>query len=48
MVEKNYPFTLTNKKCIERILADDNVAINHMVLPKGKGCRSTTQIPMSI
>ncbi|NLJ33458.1 MAG: hypothetical protein GX349_02555 [Firmicutes bacterium] len=37
MVEKNYPFTLTNKKCIERILADDNVAINHMVLPKGEG-----------
>lgn len=37
IVEKKFPFTLTNNKHIERILEDDNVAINHMVLPKGEG-----------
>ncbi len=37
IVEKKFPFTLTDEKHIERILEDDNVAINHMVLPKGEG-----------
>ncbi len=35
MVEKLYNFKLTDETLIERILEDDNVGINHMVLPKG-------------
>lgn len=35
MVENSYSFTLTNVKTIERILEDDNVGINHIVLSKG-------------
>lgn len=35
MVETLHNFTLTDGKLIERILEDDNVGINHMVLPKG-------------
>ena len=35
MVERLYNFTLTDEKMIERVLEDDNVGINHMVLPKG-------------
>lgn len=35
MVEKPYNYTLTDGKLVERILEDDNVGINHMVLPKG-------------
>ncbi|HHW92416.1 MAG TPA: hypothetical protein GX735_06980 [Firmicutes bacterium] len=37
MIEKKFSFTLTDRKHIERILEDDNVAINHMVLPQGEG-----------
>lgn len=37
MIEKKFVFTLTDNKQIEKILEDDNVAINHMVLPKGEG-----------
>jgi quercetin dioxygenase-like cupin family protein len=36
MIETKYAFTLTDSKHIERILEDDNVGINHMVLPKGE------------
>lgn len=35
MVEKQYPCTKADTKIIERILEDDNAAINHMILPKG-------------
>jgi quercetin dioxygenase-like cupin family protein len=35
MVEKPYSFTLTDEKLVERILEDDHVGINHMVLPRG-------------
>ena len=35
MVEKLYNFKITDENLIERILEDDNVGINHMVLPKG-------------
>ncbi len=36
MVEKTYNFTRTSDKIIERIIDDENVAINHMVLNKGE------------
>jgi quercetin dioxygenase-like cupin family protein len=35
MVENKFEFTKTDTKLIERIIEDDNVGINHMVLPKG-------------
>ncbi|NMB45177.1 MAG: cupin domain-containing protein [Firmicutes bacterium] len=35
MIERLYNFSLTDEKLIERIIEDDNVGINHMVLPKG-------------
>ena len=36
MVEKTYNFTRTSGKIIERIIDDENVAINHMILNKGE------------
>jgi len=36
MIEKIFNFTLTSEKVIEKIIADDNLAINHMVLNKGQ------------
>ena len=35
MIEKQFQFQQVNSKIIERIIDDDNVNINHMVLPKG-------------
>lgn len=36
MIEKLYSFTLSQEKSVEKILEDDNAAINHMVLPQGE------------
>ncbi|MCX8159304.1 MAG: cupin domain-containing protein [Candidatus Saccharicenans sp.] len=36
MIEKIYSFTRTDDRVIEKIIADDNLAINHMVLKKGQ------------
>lgn len=36
MIETKYTFNLTDQKIIERIIEDDNVAMNHMVLNKGE------------
>lgn len=36
MIEKIYSYSITDEKTIERIVIDENVNINHMVLPKGK------------
>lgn len=36
MIEKTYPYTQGDSKIIERIIEDDNVAINHMILPRGE------------
>jgi mannose-6-phosphate isomerase-like protein (cupin superfamily) len=36
-MEKTYSFTVTDEKVIERIMEDENAAINHMVLPEGEG-----------
>lgn len=35
MVEKQHKYTISDKKMIERLIEDDNVGINHMVLTKG-------------
>lgn len=37
MLEKVYDFKKTSEKTIERIIDDNNVALNHMVLTKGTG-----------
>jgi mannose-6-phosphate isomerase-like protein (cupin superfamily) len=37
MIEKKYQFSLLNEKVIEKLIDDDNVAINHMLLPKDTG-----------
>jgi quercetin dioxygenase-like cupin family protein len=36
MIEKEYKYKLTGSKIVERIVSDDNVDINHMVLQKGE------------
>lgn len=36
MLERKFDFTLTNSKIIERIIEDENVAINHMVLNRSE------------
>jgi hypothetical protein len=47
MVEKEF-ITLSDEKVIEKLIEDDNIAINHMVLRKSKHFPSTIQIPMYI
>jgi len=37
MFEKLYNFTIGDEKNIERIIDDENLNINHMVLTKGTG-----------
>ncbi len=37
MLEKNIAFTLSNEKVIEKLLDEDALAINHMVLPPDAG-----------
>lgn len=34
MIEKQVTYTVSQEKVIERIIEDDNVAINHMILNK--------------
>ena len=36
MLEQRFAFAVTDEKVIERIIEDDNAAINHMVLRKGE------------
>ena len=36
MIEKQVIYTLSQEKVIERVIEDDNVAINHMILRKGE------------
>jgi quercetin dioxygenase-like cupin family protein len=36
MIENKYSYTLTDTKTIERIVSDENVDINHMVLGPGE------------
>ena len=37
MIEKNYKFKNSTEKTIEKIIEDDNLLLNHMLLPKGTG-----------
>jgi quercetin dioxygenase-like cupin family protein len=37
MIEKTYSFRDSDEKLIEKIVDDDNLAINHIVLTKGTG-----------
>jgi quercetin dioxygenase-like cupin family protein len=37
MIEKNYKHSVADTKTIEKLVADENVHINHMILPKGEG-----------
>ena len=37
MLEKKYAFAMTEGKTIEKIVDDENVNINHMILPRGEG-----------
>lgn len=37
MIEKNYKYLLPNEKVIEKIVDDENIHLNHMVLVKGTG-----------
>ena len=36
MVEKKYGYMVTDEKVIEKIIEDNNVGINHMILRKGE------------
>lgn len=35
MLEKLYNFSNEDKKNVEKLIDDDNIAINHMIFPKG-------------
>lgn len=35
MIEKRYEFTVSEGKVIEKIIDEEAVAVNHMILPKG-------------
>lgn len=37
MVEKKYNFKVSDEKLIEKIVNDENLVINHMILPKDTG-----------
>ena len=37
MIEKVYDYTVGDAKKIEKIVADENVHVNHMILPNGEG-----------
>ena len=37
MIEKNYKFKNSSEKVIEKIVEDDNLLLNHMILTKGTG-----------
>jgi hypothetical protein len=36
LIEKKFEFTQTDRKLIEKIVEDDNLEINHVILPKGE------------
>lgn len=37
MLEKNFKYSIENNKAIEKIINDDNLHLNHMVLNKDEG-----------
>jgi quercetin dioxygenase-like cupin family protein len=36
LIEKEFSYSISDKKTIEKIIEDDNVGINHIILPKGE------------
>ena len=36
MIEKTYSYAISDEKHIEKLIDDDPVMINHMILPKGE------------
>lgn len=36
MLEKKYDYTESNKKIIEKIIDDENINLNHVILPPGE------------
>jgi quercetin dioxygenase-like cupin family protein len=37
MIEKNYKYKIADEKMVERIIDDENIHLNHMVLTQGTG-----------
>jgi len=37
MLEKEFRLTKSNQKIVEKIIIDDNIHYNHMIMPKGEG-----------
>lgn len=37
MLEKSFPFAKDDTKNVEKLIDDDHVLINHMILPQGTG-----------
>lgn len=37
MLEKEFRLTKSNQKVVEKIIIDDNIHYNHMIMPKGEG-----------
>lgn len=37
MLEKIFKLTQSDEKVIEKVIADENIHYNHMILPKGEG-----------
>lgn len=37
MIQKQYKYSIAKEKNIERIIDDENINLNHMILPNGTG-----------
>ena len=37
MIETEFRLTKSNQKVVEKIIIDDNIHYNHMIMPKGEG-----------
>lgn len=42
MIEKLYDFSKKDTKQIEKLVDDESILINHMILPKGEGLPEAT------
>ncbi len=51
MIEQIFKLSKSNKKTIERVICDENVHYNHMILPKGESLpvhRTNSNVYMSV
>ncbi|HKL74336.1 MAG TPA: cupin domain-containing protein [Clostridia bacterium] len=37
MLEKEFRLTKSNQKIVEKVIIDENIHYNHMIMPKGEG-----------